>query len=49
MPARGRTPAEAAAGHPAMARLRDGGVVEAVRADQDWTAAHRDVLKRALR
>ena len=49
MPARGRTPAEAAAGHPAMARLRDGGVVEAVRADQDWTATHRDMLERALR
>jgi hypothetical protein len=27
-----------------MARLRDGGAVEAVRADQEWTAAHRGTL-----
>lgn len=36
-------------GEPAMVRLRDGGVVEAVRADQEWTAAHRTMLERALR
>jgi hypothetical protein len=41
--------AKAAAGDPGHGRLRDGGVVEAVRADQDWTATHRDVLERALR
>ena len=41
--------AKAAAGDPAMSRLRDGGAVEAVRADQDWTATHHDVLERALR
>jgi hypothetical protein len=41
--------AKAAAGDPAMVRLRDGGVVEAVRADQDWTARHRARLERALR
>jgi hypothetical protein len=32
-----------------MARLRDGGAVEAVRADQDWTAAHRAGLEPTLR
>jgi Phosphotransferase enzyme family len=36
--------AGAAAGEPAMVRLRDLGVVEGVRAAYDWTAAHRDVL-----
>jgi Phosphotransferase enzyme family len=41
--------AKAAAGDPAMARLRDGGVVGAVRADQEWTAVHRAALERALR
>lgn len=41
--------AKAAAGDPAMARLRAGGVVEAVRAAHEWTAAHRGTLERALR
>jgi Phosphotransferase enzyme family len=41
--------AEAAAGDPAKIRLRDGGVVDAVRADHDWTATHRLTLERALR
>jgi hypothetical protein len=41
--------AEAAAGDPAKVRLRDGGAVDAVRADHDWTAAHRLTLERALR
>ena len=40
---------KAAAGEPAMVRLRDGGVVEAVRADHEWTAAHRGTLESALR
>jgi Phosphotransferase enzyme family len=41
--------AEADAGDPAKIRLRDSGVVDAVRADHDWTAAHRAGLERALR
>jgi hypothetical protein len=35
---------KAAAGEPAMVRLRDLGTVEAVRAAYDWTAAHRSTL-----
>jgi hypothetical protein len=32
-----------------MAGLRDRGVVGAVRAGQEWTAAHRTTVERALR
>lgn len=39
----------AAAGDPAMVRLRDGGAAAAVRADHAWTANHRATLDRALR
>jgi len=41
--------AKAAAGDPAMTRLRDRGVVEAIQTDRDWTAAQRGTLERALR
>jgi aminoglycoside phosphotransferase (APT) family kinase protein len=40
--------AKAAAGEPAMIRLREAGVVEQVRTDHDWTAAHRPTLEHAL-
>ncbi|WP_436521062.1 hypothetical protein [Actinoplanes sp. HUAS TT8] len=36
--------AAAAAGDPAMVRLRDSGAVDEVRAARDWTATHRDSL-----
>ncbi len=41
--------AEAAAGDPAKASLRDSGVCDAIRAEYAWTAAHRRTLERALR
>ncbi|MEV6345441.1 hypothetical protein [Actinoplanes sp. NPDC051851] len=34
----------AAAGEPAMVRLRDAGVADAVRAAYEWTREHRDLL-----
>ena len=34
----------AAAGHPAMIRLRDGGAAQFVRDAFDWVSAHRDGL-----
>ena len=37
-----------AAGDPRFDRLRDAGAVEAVRADQRWTQAHRAALEAAL-
>jgi hypothetical protein len=40
--------AEAAAGHPAMRRLRDHGAATAVRADHAWVTTHRPHLERAL-
>jgi aminoglycoside phosphotransferase (APT) family kinase protein len=39
----------AAAGHPAMIRLRDAGVSAQVRAAHDWTIQHRATLDAALR
>ena len=41
--------ARAAAGEPAMMRLRDSGAADAVRAAHDWVAAHRGRLEAALR
>lgn len=40
---------QAGAGEPAMVRLREGGGVDAVRAEHDWTARHRVALETSLR
>ena len=39
---------QAAAGHPAMIRLRDGGASADVRSDYEWVAEHRSKLQEAL-